>query len=83
VAGEAAHDSGHVLEPVPAGDLHKHRVIRAGAAFPDHHRRPGDEIEIAVAAYELCRDLRRATVKHAEFGEDSSHGGGVEILVFR
>ena len=33
MVGEAAHDSGHVLEPVPAGDLDQHPIIEPRAAL--------------------------------------------------
>ena len=81
--GEAAHDSGHVLEPVPAGDLEQYRIIGAGAAFPGDDRWPGDGVHGAIAADEPGGHLRHGTVKHAEFGEDGLHGRGVKVLVFR
>jgi hypothetical protein len=83
VVGEAAHDPRHVLEPVPAGDLEHHRIIKAGAALPCDDRLLGDDVHVAVAAHEPGGHLRRGTVKHAERGEDGLHGGGIKVLVLR
>jgi hypothetical protein len=83
VIGEVAHDPRHVLEPVPAGNLDHHRIIRAGAGFTGDDRRLGDGIHVTVAAYEPGGHVWCGTVEYAEFDEDGPHGGGIEVLVRR
>ena len=55
MVGEAPHDPGHVLEPVPPGHLDQHRITGAGTALADDGRWPGDDALLAVAAHEPRR----------------------------
>jgi len=83
IVGEAAHDTGHVLEPVPAGDLDQHRITGPGAALADDVRGPGDHVHIPVAAHEPRGHHRRRAVQHAQLDQDGPHGVSGEGLVFR
>ncbi len=89
--GKAAHDPGHVLEPVPAGDLHQHRVTGSGKTLPDDGRWPGDHVDAAVAGTggaapsstpSLTRMARTVSASSGWFfGENGSIDGGM-IQVF-
>ena len=83
VLGEATHDSGHVLELIPPGNLNHQRVIGAGAPFAGDPRSPGDGARAAVAAQEGRPPLRRDIVQHADRGQDAPHSVIVEMLVLR
>jgi hypothetical protein len=81
--GEAAHDTRHVLEPVPARDLHDNRVGRAGPAVARYLPGVSDFAGRPVAACEAPGCLGRLAVQDPDGGQDRLYRGGVEFLVLR
>ena len=55
---------GHVLEPVPPGNLVHQRISRAGAALAGDLRVPGNHAAAAVAARERRPPVRRGSILH-------------------